>query len=313
MAAISVELENLRAAWRWSVATADIGCLEALLGGLRTIYDARGWYRAITDLATDVLGVLDTLERTPERDVLALAMRSDQARALTAMDGYTAEVEAAYERLLESVQSTDVPQVYPILRGLATLFSFRNQHDKAIEVAARILRLGEEQDDPVIQMDGYLLRGSGRGFTGRVDDGFADLEAGIAIAAPHPPRRPPRPAGSRPAGRDPHRDVAHVVVGRTARHLPGPLPTCGRDTGRSWTIRPRWGTGSSTPRSCACGAPSRSRLGSSPRKSSRSQMSTTCASGMLAARSSSAPRRSSSGSRRTGCAGSTRGSSGSAG
>ena len=183
VAAISVELENLRAAWRWSVATADLGCLEALLGGLRTIYDARGWYRAITDLATDVLGVLDTLERTPERDVLALAMRSDQARALTAMDGYTAEVEAAYERLLESVNSTDVPQVYPILRGLGTLFSFRNQHDKAIEIATRILRLGEEQADPVMQVDGYLLRGSGRSFVSRVDDGFADLETGIAIAA----------------------------------------------------------------------------------------------------------------------------------
>jgi tetratricopeptide (TPR) repeat protein len=182
VAAIAVELENLRAAWRWSVATRDLGCLEALQGGLRTIYEARGWYRAIADLATDVIGVLETLERTPEREVLALAMRSDQARALTAMDGYTPEVEAAYERLLETLDSTDVPQVYPILRALGSLFSFRNEHEKAIEIATRILRLGEEQGDLVMQVDGHLLRGSGLGFSGRVDAGMPDLEAGIAIA-----------------------------------------------------------------------------------------------------------------------------------
>jgi hypothetical protein len=185
VAAIATELENLRAAWRWSVEAGDLGRLEGLLGGLRTLYDAKGWYRAINDLATDVVGVLDTLERTPERDVLAIAMRSDQARALTALEGYTPEVEAAYERLLASVPSTDVPRVYPILRGLASLHSLRMENEKANQLADRILQLGREQADPAMEVDGLLLIGMGRSFDGRITDGIPDLEAGIAIAARH--------------------------------------------------------------------------------------------------------------------------------
>ena len=82
-----------------------------------------------------------------------------------------------------------------------------------------------------MQVDGHLLRGSGRSFVSRVDDGIADLEAGIAIGRSHPPRRAPRQAGSGPAGRDPHGDVAPDLVGGAARHLPGALPTCGRVRG----------------------------------------------------------------------------------
>ena len=47
----------------------------------------------------------------------------------------------------------------------------------------------------------------------------------------HPPRRAPRQAGSGPAGRDTHRDVAPDLVGGAARHVHGPLPTCGRVRG----------------------------------------------------------------------------------
>ena len=181
--ALGLELENLRAAWRWSVATDDVVRLEELHRALRTVYDARGWYRAISDLAGDVLGVLETVERTPERDLLVIAMRSDQARALTALEGYTLEVEAAYERLLESVGDTDVPQVYPILRALAALYSFRNENDRANELARRILRLADDQDDPTMRVDGHLLLGTGIAFA-HIPDGIPILEAGLAAAGP---------------------------------------------------------------------------------------------------------------------------------
>ncbi len=91
---------------------ADLDGLQALLIGLELLYDTRGWYRALTDLAQDVLDVLDRSPSSPERDLLAITLRSDQARALTAMEGYTKEVEAAYERLLASVEGAPVPRVY---------------------------------------------------------------------------------------------------------------------------------------------------------------------------------------------------------
>jgi predicted ATPase len=181
IAALGLELENLRAAWRWSLEAGDLARLEQLHRGLRAVYDARGWYRAIHDLAGDVLGVLETVERTPEREVLAIAMASDQARALTALEGYTAEVETAYERLLASVGGSDVPQVYPILRGLAGLYSFRGEDDRANELARRILRLADDSDDPAMRVDGHLLLGMGVAF-GRIEEGMPILEAGLAAA-----------------------------------------------------------------------------------------------------------------------------------
>jgi predicted ATPase/class 3 adenylate cyclase len=186
ISALGVDLENLRAAWRWSVDRRDIGCLEALLGGMRAVYDAHGWYRAISDLASDVLGVLETIEPTPDHALLAMSMRSEQARALTALEGYTPEVEAAYERLLGSVSSADVPEAYPILRGLASFHSFRNEYDKAAELGKRILRLGEERSDPAVQVDGHLLVGLSVSFGRLLVDGIPHLEAGLAVAARHP-------------------------------------------------------------------------------------------------------------------------------
>ena len=56
---LAVELENLRAAWQHDVAEANLDGLQALLIGLEPLYDVRGWYRALTDLAEDVLDVLD--------------------------------------------------------------------------------------------------------------------------------------------------------------------------------------------------------------------------------------------------------------
>ena len=47
-------------------------------------------------------------------------------------EAITAEVEAAYERLLESLAGADVPQVYPVLRSLASLYGFRSEHAKAV-------------------------------------------------------------------------------------------------------------------------------------------------------------------------------------
>src|SRR4029079_16410060 len=106
---------------------------------------------AVFELADDVLRVLETVERTPDGDILAMAMRSDQARALTALEGYTAGVEAAYERLLESVGSADVPQVYPILRGLAGLFSFRGENDRSNVIAPKILQFADGRATTAVQ------------------------------------------------------------------------------------------------------------------------------------------------------------------
>jgi tetratricopeptide (TPR) repeat protein len=157
----------------------ELDRLQDLMRGLWPLYDTRGWYRGLTDLADDALAVLAELPSSPEHTILALTLRSDQARALTAMLGYTSEVEAAYERLLESLQGVDVPQVYPVLRALASFYMFRSEHAKSTEIGRQILHLGESQDDAMIRADGHLFVGTGLAFLGRLEDGLPDLESGI--------------------------------------------------------------------------------------------------------------------------------------
>ena len=84
---LAIELENLRTAWQHDVSAANLDGLQALLIGLEPLYDVRGWYRALTDLAQDVLDVLDQYPGSPDRDLLAVTLRSNQARALTATAG----------------------------------------------------------------------------------------------------------------------------------------------------------------------------------------------------------------------------------
>jgi predicted ATPase/class 3 adenylate cyclase len=177
---LSDEVENLRSAWRCGVVERDLPLLEALLAGLERLYDARGWYRALAALADDALSVVDTLAPSPDRDALTVRLRSDQARALTAMEGYTDEVEAAYERLLGSLDGSDVPQVYPVLRSLASLYSFRNDHARAVETGRQMLAIAERTGDPAMRVEGHLFVGTGTSFTGRIEDGLSMLEAGVA-------------------------------------------------------------------------------------------------------------------------------------
>jgi tetratricopeptide (TPR) repeat protein len=166
----------------------DPARLEALLGGLERLYDARGWYRALAGLADDALSAVETLAPSRDRDALVVRLRSDQARALTAIEGYSDEVEAAYERLLGSFEGAETPTVYPVLRSLASLYSFRNDHARAIEMGRQILAIAEQTGDPAMRVEGHLFVGTGSSFTGGIDDGIPILEAGVAWWQSHPYR-----------------------------------------------------------------------------------------------------------------------------
>ena len=131
-------------------------------------------------------GSSKSLDRSPDRDILTVKLRSDQARALTALEGYTDEVEAAYERLLGSLDGSDVPQVYPVLRSLASLYSFRNDHARAVETGRQMLAIAERTGDPAMRVEGHLFVGTGTAFTGRIEDGLPMLEAGVAWSEAHP-------------------------------------------------------------------------------------------------------------------------------
>jgi hypothetical protein len=189
---LTIDLENLRAAWRYWVAESDIDRLNEMRDSLWYVYEAHGWYHATVAMINDLLDVLATLASSTERWQQEVSLRTSLARALMAIKGYTGEVEDAFERALALFEGQrELPQLFPVLRGLATFYQYRADFDKGVEIGGEILQLAIAQGDPSMRVDGELVLGSSLAFTGDLHAGLEHLDAGIAAfeAEGYRPRR----------------------------------------------------------------------------------------------------------------------------
>ena len=198
LAAMAADLENLRLAWDQWVAAGDLDQLNKLVDSLWLLYDARGWYHDTLRLTTDLLEVLSSSESTPDRVQQEVTLRTSLARALMASKGYAPEVEEVYTRTLELFDGRQVPQLFPVLRNLASFYNFRGEFDKGARMARAILRLGEEQQDTSMLVDGHLFMGVNLAFLDDLHAGLEHLDKAIAIF-----RSEPYPAGRYRLGNNP--------------------------------------------------------------------------------------------------------------
>jgi predicted ATPase len=190
------DIENLRIAWHYWVERKDLEQLNKFVDGLLLLHDARGWYHATVGLTNDLLSVLAATPSTPERVEQQILLQTSLARAVMATKGYTEEAEQAYVRALELFESAgDVPQLFPVLRGLASLLNFRNQPDKARQLGERMLDLAERLDDVDMKIEGLVVTGYNQSFAGSLL-GLELLEKGIALSRSQ--RRPTRALGIGP-------------------------------------------------------------------------------------------------------------------
>jgi predicted ATPase/class 3 adenylate cyclase len=181
LAAMAADIDNLRLAWRLWAGEGDLDQLNKLVDSLWFLYDARGWYHATIELTTDLLNVLSATPSTPGRAVQEVMLRTSLARALMAIHGYTHEVEEAYGRALELLGGQrELPQLFPVLRGLASLYTYRAEFDMGAEVGRDILRLAEAQDDPSMRVDGHLVLGSSIALGQNLHAGLEHLDMAIA-------------------------------------------------------------------------------------------------------------------------------------
>lgn len=158
---LEADVENLRIAWRYWVAAGDLERLQAMTHGLWSLYDARGWYHAAAALTSDLLGVLAATPSTPERARQEILLQTSLARVLLSTAGYTEEVEAAYRRALELCRAYGhVPELLPVLRGLASYYVVVGEFEQGARIGEQILRLAEEQDDAGMRVEGHLVVGS---------------------------------------------------------------------------------------------------------------------------------------------------------
>jgi hypothetical protein len=95
-----------------------------------------------------------------------ITLRMSLARALMATKGYSREVEEAYATALQPFQGRELPQLFPVLRSLASYYIAQSEFDKGARIGREILQLAERQND-----DGM----------GPAKEGLAQVDEGIAL------------------------------------------------------------------------------------------------------------------------------------
>ena len=182
---LSSDLENVRTAWHYWVDKKDLEQLGKFVDSLWLLFDVRGWYHATVDLTTDLLDVLSSTPSTPELAQQEIVLRTSLARALLATKGYTPEVEEAYTRALELSQAAgEVSQLFPVLRGLFSFYTFRGEFEKGLPIGEQILNLAERYDDGNMRVEGHFVLGACHAFIGNIDLGLEHLQKGIAYIDP---------------------------------------------------------------------------------------------------------------------------------
>jgi len=173
------DIENVQAAWRYWVAERNLEQLRKLADCLWLLYDARGWYHAMVDSTGDLLNVLASRPSTPERAQQEIMLRISLARALMAIKGCTPEVEEAYTGALDLCHG-EIPQLFPVLRGLASFYIYVGDFEKGARMGEQILSLAERHDDASMRVEGHLVLGYNLAFLRSLSLGLDHLEKGIA-------------------------------------------------------------------------------------------------------------------------------------
>ncbi len=180
------EIGNLRTAWRFWVDQGDLEQLFDLIEALWALHEAKGWYHAAIELASDTLGVLATAEPSPDLAAEELTLRTSLARALMAVRGYGVEVEEAFKQVLEMSETTGTAaQRFPVLRALATYYMSITDFAQAADFGRQLLELGEREGDESILIEGHYVFGAAITFTGDLDTGLPHLDKAIEL---HDPR-----------------------------------------------------------------------------------------------------------------------------
>jgi predicted ATPase/tetratricopeptide (TPR) repeat protein len=182
---LAADLANIQSAWRFWVAEGDFEQLAYMTDSLWLLYDVHGWYHATAALTTDLLHVLSATPSTPERVLEEITLQTSLARVLLALRGYTQEVEEAYTRALQLCGGQgEIPQLLPVLRGLASLYIYRAEFDKGAQLGEQILRLAERTGDEGTRVEGHLVLGANLAFLNQLEAGLDHLEQGLAAYDP---------------------------------------------------------------------------------------------------------------------------------
>ena len=135
------------------------------------------------DFATRGVKLLGDLASGSKRDKTELSLQLTLAPALVAARGYGAdEVKPAYKRAeLLSGRLDDVQQSFRALVGLWNFHWVRGELDTAHQVAARLLTLAKEAEDPGLQLRSNAAMGEILFHLGNLEDSLSHLQFGLSM------------------------------------------------------------------------------------------------------------------------------------
>lgn len=192
------EIGNLRSAWRFWADARELAKLEEMFDALWVLHDARGAYHSAVELAQDLLGVLSAAPSTPDRVRQTITLATGLARGLLAIGGYTKEVDEAYGRAVALLEEAGgLPELYPVLRSLASFYQYRAEFEKALPIGRQLLELAEQSNDVRLAVDARLVLGSALATAGEAE-GFTHLMRAIELYDPERYGSAPLPLGPNP-------------------------------------------------------------------------------------------------------------------
>jgi hypothetical protein len=216
LAAMAADLDNLRLAWRYWAEQRDLDQLNKLVDSLWLLFDGAAGTTATVELTNDLLDILSSAPPSEERAAQETTLRTTLARALMAIKGYTPEVEEVYSRTLALFEGRELPQLYPVLRTLGSLYIFRAEFAKTAQAGEAILRLARQQDDVGMLVEGHLVLGPASGSR------TTSTPASTTSTWRSCTSGPSRSAHVRSGSQQPWRDLPqHLLVQPVAARLPG--------------------------------------------------------------------------------------------
>jgi adenylate cyclase len=196
---LEAEIENVQIAWRYWVMQQNLEQLSKFVDGLWLLYDVQGWYHATVNLTNELLYVLSSTPSTPERAQQEILLQTSLAWALMATKGYTEEVEQAFARALQLCENVgEIPQLFPVLRGLAGFYILRTEYEKSRQLGERMLHLAEHLNDVHMRVEGHMILGYNLAFIEDPQRGMDHIEKAITLYDFEHTRVPRRGLGTNP-------------------------------------------------------------------------------------------------------------------
>jgi predicted ATPase/class 3 adenylate cyclase len=179
LAALEADIDNIRRAWRHSLAKENADQARRLIGPLWAVYEVRGWYPSAVMLFDEALDAFDEDSGVAPTDVTRALAAAVQAWFL-ALQSRPIEGEAATGVAVEILRASDEPAaLWLALIGRALNLAYTGRDFSG--VADEGIALGESLDDPFRAAVFKNWRGGAALMAGDFDTARQRLIEGMAV------------------------------------------------------------------------------------------------------------------------------------